>query len=418
MPYLSRFIAAICGGLLLSGAIRADETATWSLEAAVRRAREVAPELRAADADVAARAGEVRTARAFPNPTIDVRADDRLGQGDGRGGTDFTQLALSQPLPLRRLERERRAAELRLAAGAATRRYRSLQLDRETAAAFYAAQLAQARLALARERLEQTGGESRRDPLKRYLAPFDRARLAILREEANQAVGAAEREQQQALTALRARLGLPAAEPIELAAAALPPAPAALETLLAEVDNHPAVAAAQKSHEAAVAGIDAARSQRFADPALNLFRERDVLANSRRDVTGVGVSVQVPLWNTRRGPIDTAVAEAGRAQAELDVERRDLLTRLQGSYAELVRLREQAERVRDHLLEPARKLHQLARRSFGAGEANVLALVDATNAYYDARARYLELLAQAQLAAAELKLASGVSLVDGAEVRP
>ncbi len=395
--------------------------AEWTLGSAVRRVREIAPETRAADADVAARAGELRTASSFPNPTIEIRADDKLGQEDGRGGTDFTQLALSQPLPLRRLGRERRAAQARLAASEAGRRYRLLQIERETAEAFYAAQLAQDRLALARERSEQTdiypGSGQRRDPLKRYLAPFDRTRLAILREEANQAVAAAEREYQKALTTLRARLGLSADAGIELAPAVLPPAPSVLETLVRDLDNQPAVAAARSSHDAAVAGVEAARSQRFADPALNLFRERDVLANERRDVTGIGISVQLPLWNTNRGPIDQAVAEAARAQAELDVERRDALARLQSSYTELTRLRAQSERVRDQLLEPARKLHELARRSFSAGEINVLALIDATNAYYDARARYLDLLAQAQLTAAELRLAAGSSLL-GSEGRP
>lgn len=415
--------AVVVPALCLSWSVMAH--AEWTLEAAVRRAREIAPETRVADADVAARAGELRTASSFPNPTIDIRADDKLGQEDGRGGTDFTQLALSQPLPLRRLERERRAAQARLASSEAARRYRLLQIERETAEVFYATQLAQDRLALARERLAQTdiypGGEQRRDPLKRYLAPFDRARLAILHEEANQAIAVAEREHQKALTGLRVRLGLPADASVEVASAVLPPAPSAFDTLARDLDNYPAVATARSSLDAAVAGVDAARSQRFADPSLNLFRERDVLANERRDVTGIGISVQVPLWNTNRGPIDKAVAEAARAQAELDVERRDALARVQTSYTELTRLRLQLERVRDKLLEPARKLHELARRSFSAGEVNVLALIDAANAYYDARSRYLELLAQAQLTAAELRLATGASLVDSldnAEVRP
>lgn len=389
--------------------------AEWTLESALLRVREAAPETRATDADVAVRAGELRAASSFPNPTIEVRADDKLGQEDQRGGTDITQLVFSQPLPLQRLGRERRAAQARLAGSEAARRYRWLQVERETAEAFYLAQLAQARLTLAREQLGQTeiylGSRERRDPLKRYLAPFDRARLAILNEEANQAIAAAEREHQKALTKLRARLALPGDTSIELAPAVLPSLPLTIEALLRDLDNHPAVMAAYQAHEAAAMNIAAARSQRFADPTLNLFRERDVLANERRDVTGIGFSVQIPLWNANRGLIDKAAAEAARAQAELDMERRETVTRLQSSYLELTRLHEQAERVRDKLLEPARHLHELARRSFNAGEVNVLALIDATNTYYEARARYLELVAQAQLAEAELRLATGQSLL-------
>mgnify|MGYP002336046246 CR=1 FL=1 len=393
-----------------------------NLESAVERALQVAPEIRAADADVAARAGELRQARSWPNPTVEARADNKLGQETGTGGTAMTQLALSQPLPILRLPRERRVAEARLAAAEASRNFRRLQIERDTAQAFFAAQLAQTRLALARERLDQTGlypdGRQRRDPLKRYLTPFDRARLALLREEANQTVASAGREHATALAELRARLALPAAADVELADSILPDAPPVSDPATSPIDNHPAIAAAQRAQEGAVAGISAARAQRFADPVLNLFRERDFLNDARRDVTGVGVSVQVPLWNLNRGPIERAQAEAARAQAELDVQRREIALGLARSQAELARLRAQAEQVRDSLLEPARRLHELAQRSFHTGEVNVLALIDAANTYYDARARYLELLAQAQLAAAELRLAAGRSVVGEREVQP
>jgi outer membrane protein TolC len=73
----------------------------------------------------------------------------------------------------------------------------------------------------------------------------------------------------------------------------------------------------------------------------------------------------------------------------------------------------QAERVRINLLKPAQRLDELARRSFAAGEANVLALIDAANSYFDAQAHYVELLVQAQEAAADLRFAAGQSLIAG-----
>lgn len=399
-------------GLFLSPA---PASAEWTLESAIRRALEVSPEVRVADADVAVRTGELTQAGAWPNPTVEARADNRLGQEDGRGGTDVTQLILSQPLPLRRLERERRAAEGRLASSQETRRLRLLQLEREIAEAFADAQLAEARLTLARRRQAEiypdTTGDRRRDRLVRYLAPFDRARLALLREEANQAVAIAERERAVAFATLRARLALAPDLPLDVAALTLPALPADPERLRTDIERHPAVAAASRAQEAAVAQVSAAQSQRLADPTFNLFRERDVLNDARRNVTGIGISVQVPLWNANTGPVERARAEVIRAQAELDVQRRDVSARLQRSYTELARVREQAARVQESLIEPARKLNELARRSFSTGEVNVLALVDATATYYDAQARSLELLRQAQVAEAELRLATGRSLV-------
>ena len=405
-------------GIFLVGALAVGasaDTAAWTLESAARRVLEVAPEKRAAEAEVAARQGELTQAGSWPNPTIDLRADDRLGQEDGRGGTGFTQLAFSQPLPLRRVPRERAVAEARLAGAEEGRRLRRLELERAAAQSFHELQRAQAKLDLAQARLKQTesypGAAGARDRLVRYLAPLERARLAILREEANQAVVAAEREREQALIAFRARLALPADAAAEAAPFAEPPAPPALEALERNLENHPLLTVARKEREAAEAGIAVARSQRFADPALNLFRERDVLAGSRRDVTGVGLSVQVPLWNTNPGVVDKAKAVALRARTEYEIVLRDTLSRLRRSYADLTRARIQAERVRTNLLEPAQRLNELARRSFAAGEANVLALIDAANSYFDAQARYVELVAQAQEAQAELRLATGQSLL-------
>jgi len=171
------------------------------------------------------------------------------------------------------------------------RRYQRLLLEREAARVFHALQTAAARRQLAAERLrlvEESPDAARKagaDRLVRYLTPLERRRLAILNEEANQAVAAAEREHQKALIDFRALLALPAETPAEPAALISPAAPAGFDALTRALDTHPALAAAQKEAEAAQAGIAVAQSQRFADPALNLFRDRDYLAGERRDVT-------------------------------------------------------------------------------------------------------------------------------------
>lgn len=396
----------------------------WTLESAVARVLQVAPELRAAEAELAAREAQLRQAGHWPNPNIYLRADDTLGIEDGRGGTDLTRAGISQPLPFRRLARQRAAAEAALHGSEANRRLQQLQLEQEAARAFYALQFAAARLKLAQDRLalaadypDRLGGRAKRDPLVRYLSPLERQRLAVLREDAQQAVLVAQREHEKALTGFRALLGLPPQAAVTLAPIEPPAAPPALAELERGLDAHPALVAARQEVEAARAGIAVAESQRFADPELGVFRERDYLNNARRDVTAVELSIPIPLWNLNRGPVDKARAEAMRAQANLAALQRDVVSRLRQSYTELSRLMDQAERMRAHLLEPARKVLDLTRRAFAAGEANILALVDANNTYFDAQARYLETLKDSALAAAGLRFAAGQSLL-GQEIQP
>lgn len=113
-----------------------------------------------------------------------------------------------------------------------------------------------------------------------------------------------------------------------------------------------------------------------------------------------------------------AQADANASRAHYEVLRRDAKTRLEQAYAQLVRLQDQTRLMEEYLIEPARKMFELTRRSFAAGESNVLALVDASHAYFDARTRYLELLHECALASAEVRFAAGLSVVDLKEYQP
>src|SRR4030067_2382819 len=67
-------------GLLpvLLPAVTMAQTGAWTLESAIRRAMEIAPEMRAADANVQAIQGELTQAGALANPSMSRRAGGSL----------------------------------------------------------------------------------------------------------------------------------------------------------------------------------------------------------------------------------------------------------------------------------------------------------------------------------------------------
>ncbi|HQS57700.1 MAG: hypothetical protein B7Y56_08485 [Gallionellales bacterium 35-53-114] len=393
----------------------------WTLEASIRRGITVAPELRAAEAEIAARKGNLTEADAWPNPSIALRVDPKLGIEDGRGGYNLNQVTLSQPLPLQRLQHQRRAAEAGLEAARAAQRYQRLQLETRTAQAFHTLQqaaerqrLAQERLAFA-EKMQQRDTRQAADRLVRYLSPLERARLDILRATAHQDVALAEGKWSESLAQFRALLALPPGaqpETIRLQPAA---APAELNALLKQLAEHPALQATQLTRDASHASVDAARAQRLTDPTLSLIHEQDYLAGERRNYIGVMLEVQIPVWNRNDGGVARARGEADKAGAALEMQQRDLSNRLRLAHLHLGHLIEQAEHYRGNLLQPARQVLELTQKGYATGEQNGLALVDASNTYFDAQARYLELLRDAWNEAAELRLAAGISLVDSAQ---
>ncbi len=417
-PAVGRLFMGLC--LALSSAW----AQAWSLESSITRALTVAPELRAADAEIAVRTGESTQAGAWPNPTITLRVDEKLGLEDGRGGYNLNQVAITQALPLHRLQHQRRAAAANIEAARATQHHQRLLLETQTAHTFHTLQLAAERQRLAQERLSfaeglhrGTGG-SGNDRVVRYLSPLERARLDILRATARQDVALAEGKWSEALAQFRALLALPPDAKPETTGLIPASEPAELNALLDGLAAHPALQATQQLRDASRAAVDVARAQRYADPTLSVFHEQDFLAGERRNYSGLMLGVQIPVWNRNDGGVARARGETDKAEALLEVQRRDLASRVRQSHLHLGHLIEQAEHYRDHLLQPARRVLDLTRKGYTSGEQNGLALVDASNTYFDAQARYLELLRDAWIEAAELRAAAGITLAGSAEVQP
>ena len=397
----------------------------WTLEASIQRGITVAPELRAAEADISAHSGNLTEAAAWPNPSIALRADQKMGIEDGRGGYSLNQVTISQPLPLHRLQHQSRAAEAGLEAARAGERYQRLLLENRTVQAFHTLQQAAERQLLAQERLtfaekmQQRNARQTADRLVRYLSPLERARLDILRATAHQDVALAEGKWSESLAQFRTLLALPPEAQPETTRLLPAGAPAELSALLKQLAHHPALQETQLTRDASLASVEVARAQRLADPTLSVIHEQDYLAGERRNYTGLMLAVQIPLWNRNDGGVARARGVADKAEAALEIQRRDLSNRLRQAHLHLGHLIEQAEHYRTHLLQPARQVLELTQKGYTTGEQNGLALVDASNTYFDAQARYLELLRDAWIEAAELRLAAGMSLLDSSlEVAP
>lgn len=406
-----RSVILLAPFVFATGAIA--QEAPWTLERAVERALTVAPELAEAQAEVGARTGDVTSAEAWPNPTVEMRADEKLGMQDGRGGVAFTQFAVTQPLAFRRRPAERRAAEAALSASEAARGNQQLRIEREAAHDFHRLQLATTRLRLAQEKLALAGDlEKRRDQLVRYLTPLERARLSLLQEQARQELNDFTAQASEAEKRFASRLALPLQSAPVTSTLSAPDAPRSIGDLEAMLATHPEIVAAQREIDAARAGIDAARARRLADPSLTLFQERDSFNGEHRSFSGIMLGVQVPLWNRNQGPVQRARADAEGAQARFARIEREAAVRLLESHNRLARLRTQAQQQQEQMVASAEKLLAMSRRSFGAGEINALALIDAYNAYFAARERHATLLAEAAEASADLRLAMGESLVN------
>jgi len=410
--------AAVIGFLVACIALApalAQPQEVWTLERSVQRVLEIAPEVKAARAEVEARQGALSQSGVWPNPEFELRGDDKIGKDADAGGFDFTQFVFNQPLPLSGrmgVQRDLAGAELRSAE--AERLYQNLLLEVQGSQRFHALQLAAANLRLAEQRLQlanelqQTG---RRREQAGDLSRLERLRLDLIRESAQQILDRAEGEYHEALSRFRAHLMLP----MEMVPDLVPLEPfsplPALEALQAELPRHPALTAAKHRLTASRAEVDLTRTERLPDPVLRLYREQDFLNGRRQDVNGIGLGITVPLWDRKGGRLRETRARVDQASSRIEVLERDLSAGLKKSHLHLTHLVEQGEHYKSKVFEAARTVFDLTRKAYAAGEMEILALIDANNTYFDANERYLELLQEAWMEAADLRLAAGISLL-------
>jgi cobalt-zinc-cadmium efflux system outer membrane protein len=387
----------------------------WTLERSVRRVLEIAPEVRAARAVVEAHRGALSQAGVWPNPELEMRVDDKIGKDADTGGFDVTQFVFSQPLPLSgRLGVQRELAAAELQSVQAERRYRGLLLEVQVSQRFHALQLTAAGLRLAEQRL-RLADELQRAGLRREqagdLSRLERLRLDLIRESAQQILDRAEGEFSEALSQFRTLLGMSAEEIPELISLEpFGPLPD-LDALQTKLSEHPALQSANHHLGASRAGVAAARREWLPDPVLRFFREQDYLNSRQQEVSGIGIGLTVPLWDRKSGRLLEARARVDETRSGIQALERDLGSRLKQGHLHLSHLITQGDHYRTRVYEPARTVFELTLKAYAAGEAEILALIDANTIYFDAHERYLELLYDAWMEAAELRLAAGISLV-------
>lgn len=191
---------------------------------------------------------------------------------------------------------------------------------------------------------------------------------------------------------LAALIGAPGWRPIAVGT----PVPAGLPTDAAAWRNpltsgNPQINVARREEDAAQAALQRAEHERWPVPVLSLGRTWT--SDPFGSANFVGLSTEIMLLDTRRGPLDKAKAELQAAQrrreaieSEVSVE----LFRLLDSLAQRRAALEQFER-KVSIGMPA--LKQMAEDAYRLGRGSILELIDAARSRLDARLTNIDLRA-------------------------
>ena len=390
----------------------------WTLQSSVEQAIATSPELKKSIAELGVRQADIDLSSLWPDPEIGFKVDNKMGQDDGAGGYDLTDITVRQSIQMSRIKYQEEAAAASMKAAHFSQQFESLQVQNRVSKVFHQLQFASAKLLLAEKQLKLANEMYGQDKSKskgivvRYLSPLEEMRLTIIREEARQAEGSAEGKYKEALSEFVKLLGIEM-DSVSSVSELLPVTDVPDLKQLSDLQNsHAQLSSQQQEVLAANHKIDVARSSQMIDPSIGLSWQRDTLSTGREDIYAIMFNVQIPITGRKTTAESKATYKASQQKIELQLLKRELKINLNRSYTHLNHVIEQAVEYEKKVLKPAGKMLELTNKGFTSGELNILSLVDANNTYFEARLTYLDLIYQARVELAEVKLYAGQLITD------
>jgi cobalt-zinc-cadmium efflux system outer membrane protein len=359
----------------------------YTLPQLIELAQEQHPRIRAAREQVNAAGAAVETARALPNPEVEVMGGSQRARLVGAPAGGVGSIALSQRLDLPSQRSARiGAAAAGLNAEEAQLRLSRLELIRSVKLHYHQllrreaeAEAAQLDLQLLtdihqRVRVKVSTGEAPRyDAIKAEAEMLNAQKLAqsaALRVELARA-------------ALKNSVGnvLPDGFTLaqeELPAAELPP----LEELERRVlERNAGLARARALTQRGREQLTLERSLRMPTVSVKAAMDREPDVRSSR----IGVNVSIPLWDRRRGPIAEASAQLARLEFEQEQTRFDLRQQLREAYQQYQISSNQVTALETGILAQAQAALRVAEAAYRFGERGILDYLDAQRAWRNAR---------------------------------
>ncbi|MGJ7547531.1 TolC family protein [Pseudomonas alloputida] len=386
--------------LLLVAAASAQAGPGMSLPEALSAAFANNPELAAAGREIGIAEGERRQAGLIPNPELAWEMEDT------RRDTSTSTVTLSQPLELG----GKRGA--RIAVAGAGQAIAQLDLERlrnglraDVVQAYHAALRAQTGMELAQQsqalterglRVVQgrvTAGQS---------SPVEATRAQVQLAQAQAEVRRAETQRTVAYQALARLTGSPLATFDTLSAASLSPgtAPSA-DALLDQVERTAEWRLAAAQVERGEASLGSEKALRI--PNLTVSVGSQYSREDRERVNVVGLSMPLPLFDRNQGNVLAAARRADQARDLRNAVELRLRSETRSAVDQWRTAMQEVQAYDRTILPSAQQAVDTATRGFEMGKFAFLDVLDAQRTLIDARGLYLEALAAATDARAQVE---------------
>ena len=365
----------------------------YKIDELIELALENNPSVSSAISSIDIAKGELRAAKAYPNPEVEFTLDRGKSREKNSSEAEFG-LSIVQPIewPLKRIYR-RKAAEEEIKVTEFDKEAVKLELIFTTKQLYYSILLAKKDVEIAKKNLETSKtllsiierrvelGESRE-------LDFIKARIETLKFERE--LIRAETNLISIKGILNRFLGDSLGKDFEVDGELSSPSTiSSLEEITGRVaDFNPEIKAQKAEISRSQFSLKEQKHLRVPDIFLQGFYEREI----DRIGLGGGIGISIPLWYLNQGGIQIARAEESRATFDLKLLEIEIGNRLQSEYKNYRVAFEQSKIYAGELLDRAKRSLELAQFTYEQGETELLDVLDALRTYRDTLREYYQVL--------------------------
>ena len=190
-------------------------------------------------------------------------------------------------------------------------------------------------------------------------------------------------------------------------------APYTLDQLLANAANRPRLRALELRETAARNRLNLERASVYPDITLGVSSAREGSVAAREKLTGLSVSLPLPLFRRNAGGIGRATTELTQAQIERQAAGRDTPAQVRVLWLKVESLRARVKRLEDTVLASLDENQRLSAISYRAGEIGLLQLIVVNRQMLDGRRDLLDARTELRLATIALEAAAGLTIEGG-----
>lgn len=169
---------------------------------------------------------------------------------------------------------------------------------------------------------------------------------------------------------------------------------------------HPLLKMNREEMEGLQSNIQFIKWQRIPDPELKAFIENEIDGKNK----GVGISIEVPIWNLRTKEIAEAEGLFLKKKQELKALELELETEVKSGFKQLRLAEQKIDLFHSGLLDQASESLKLARISYEQGEISLMDFLDSQRTYNDVIKDYYQALYEWNSYKASLEKSTGVEL--------